>query len=291
MGNGLITISITAIQLTQKESEKEYMNVRNLTTIVLTVLALAATAQAQEKQIETDLKKPAWRPTGYYSVSLVERYIAMRISRVLHDDISLWNELNVNLFDGVSLNFWEGHGLVGRSASKQPDELDLNLVYQKTFPNKLELRVATSYFNNYPLDRWVDGDVLVESVGLGRTYKIQDHTITPQLRLEWIGKTTDMGGGALIVIPNVTHVWQKPFGIKRLSFAQQLFAVRDDGFDGPKNDSDGIFARWNGGARWQLTKNLVWTMPGYSIQLPLTKTNDGRGEARAWSTSLTLKFQ
>ncbi len=231
-----------------------------------------------------------WKPSGYLSVSLQERYIAARISRTLHDGWSLWSELNVDLPKGFYINIWDHYGLDGRAASNQPDELDFNLGWKKKWDNGVDIGCATSYFNNSPLDMWYTGDVLIESVWVSKTYRFGNHSLRPQARLDWIAKVKDFGRGAYIAMPNIGHAWQKPFGLTKLTFAEQAFIIHDDGFDGARNDSEGIFFRWNASLNWSLNKKVTIMLPGFSHQHLLCGGNDGRGSASGWSTAISFKF-
>jgi hypothetical protein len=91
-------------------------------------------------------------------------------------------------------------------------------------------------------------------------------------------------------MPNITHVWKQPFGIRPLSLAHQAFVIHDDGFDGPKNDSEGYFLRWSAGLCWQLNKRITLTAPSFIAQIPLHKGGDGRGKASSWGLSLSFFF-
>src|SRR3989344_4643566 len=236
-------------------------------------------------------KTNCWSPNGSWSLSLQERYIAIRVSRVPHNGLSLWSDLNINLPEGFYVNIWDHHGIEGRDKSKQPDELDLAFGWRRQISwYDLEVGLATSYLNNSPLGLWLTHDALSQAATISKTYAFGQHTLKPQIRVEWMSLATDFDGGSFILMPNVSHVWRQPFSTKPLCFTHPLFMVHDDGFVGPKNDSEGYFLRWNAGLRWQLSKRMTLTLPSYAAQIPLHKGNDGRGQATSWGTMLTWSF-
>ena len=175
--------------------------------------------------------------------------------------------------------------------SKQPDELDLTLGWHNNIPLwNLDVGLATTYINNAPLDLWWEKDVWLQATTISKTYVVGQHVLKPQIRVEWISRTKDIGGGALILMPNISHTWKKPLGIKPLSIVHQAFVIHDDGFDPPGNDSKGVFLRWNAGLKWQIAKNASLTLPGFCAQVPIQKGDDGRGQATSWGTSFSISF-
>ncbi|MDO8571691.1 MAG: hypothetical protein Q7R79_03350 [bacterium] len=233
----------------------------------------------------------SWTPNGSLSLSLQERYIGIRVSRVFHNGVSLWSDLNVNLPKGFYVNIWNHYGVDGRETSKQPNELDLTLGWRGDLPRVgLEVGFATTYINNSPLGLWWERDVWAQSATFSKTYTFGQHTLRPQLRVDWLSRTTDFGGGALVLMPNVSHTWKRLFGIEPLNFIHQVFVIHDDGFYVPKNDSEGYFLRWNAGLRWRLSKKTTITLPSFIAQVPLHRGGDGRGQTTSWGSSLSFSF-
>jgi len=255
--------------------------------IAAIIFALFVCSPTTHADIETN----SWLLNGSLSISLQERYIGIRVSRVLYDGVSLWSDLTVNLPKGFYVNVWNHYGIGDRVVSKQPGELDLTLGWRQSVPwLGLEVGLATTYLNNSPLDLWWERDAWAQSAILSKTYTFGQYTLKPQLRVEWISRTTDIGGGALVLMPNVSHTWRRVFGIKPLSFIHQIFVIHDDGFDLPKNDSEGYFLRWNAGLRWQLNKRTILTLPSFIAQVPIHRGDDGRGKASSWGSSLVFSF-
>ena len=232
-----------------------------------------------------------WTPTGSLFSSLQERYIALRVTRVLYDGLSLQSEITVNLPKGFYVDLWNHAGIGENVVSKQPKEIDMTFGWQEKLPlYGLEVGLSGTFFNNSPLGLWWKNDALAQTATLSKTFVRGNHTLRPQLRVEWISRATDIGGGALILMPNIAHVWKHPFGITPMSTANQMFVIHDDGFDPPKNDSEGYFLRWHSGLRWQLGKRMTLTIPSFIAQIPLRKGNDGRGQATSWGTAMSFSF-
>ena len=229
-------------------------------------------------------------PTGTLSLSLQERYIALRGSRILHEGWSLWSQINVNFPAGFYIDLWNHHALEGRSQSKQPDELDMALGWNRTLPRNLTLTLEHTYLNNSPLELWWNGDVMAETLAISKTYTLGQHTLKPQVNVQWLWETRDVDSGVVVLLPNISHVWKNPFGIPKLRFAEQAFIVHDDGFKKAHNDRDAIFFRWHAGLKWQLTERMTLTLPSFIALVPLQKGKDGRNKATSWGTSLSYSF-
>ena len=254
---------------------------------VITVVAIIGLSVSVEAESQIN----SWIPSGSLSLSLQERYIGIRSSRVLYDGPSFWSELVVNLPKGLYLNIWDHQGIAGDPASKQPNELDLTFGWRGKVPLwGLEAGFSTTYLNNSPVGLWFEGDVWSQAATLSKTYRLGNHTLKPQLRVEWFSRANDVGGGVYLLMPNVSHTWEQPFGIKPLCLAEQAFIIHDDGFKPAKNDSESYFLRWNAGLRWRLSKSVALTLPSFSAQIPLHSGNDGRGQATSWGTSLVFSF-
>jgi hypothetical protein len=231
-------------------------------------------------------------PNGSVSFSLQERYVAMRTSRRLHNGLSLASEMNVRLSSsGFYLNVWDHAGLENRKTSKQPDEIDLTVGWRKNLPKLgLETGLSLTYINNSPLDLWWERDVLAPAITLAKEYVFGKHTLKPQLRVEWLAQATDVGEGVTLLMPNVSHAWKQPFGIKPLSLAHQAFLIHDDGFNLPRNDSEGYFFRWHAGLKWRLNEKATLTLPGFTALIPIHRGQDGRGQVTSWGSALSLNF-
>ncbi len=254
-------------------------------------IVVAITSTVSNLPVYADGQTNSWVPNGSLNISLQERYIGIRVSRVLHEGLSLWSDLTVNLPKGFYVSIWDHYGIENREISKQPDELDLTFGWRKNLPVfGLEIGVAATYINNSPLGLWWERDVWSQSVTISKTYMFGQHLLKPQLRIEWLSPTVDIGEGVIVLMPNISHSWKQPFGIKPLSFTQQAFLIHDDGFNLPKNDSEGYFLRWNAGLRWRLGKKVTLTLPSYIAQVPLHRGNDGRGQATSWGSSLAVSF-
>ncbi len=94
-----------------------------------------------------------------------------------------------------------------------------------------------------------------------------------------------------MLLPNITHLWQEPLGIKRLTLFNQSTIARDDGFDGPKNSSSGVFYRWDGALNWKVSKRWELVLPSITVQVPFNDPHDGRGQTElAYGTYLKVKF-
>ncbi len=249
---------------------------------LLLFLTLTFPALAEEKP-------QGYQVSGSFSTMLQERYIGLRISRNIHEGWMLWNELYLNLPAGFYVDFWDSYALQNR-ANHAGDELDLMAGWHKTLPAKLELDLSFALFNLYPLNQWWSGDVAVESFSVARSFRLGDHVIRPKIQLDWISETSDFRGGALVALPNVSHSWNNPLGVRFLAFNQQAFIAWDDGFKKPGDDSQGIFFRWSGGLDWKLANNLTLTLPGFTALLPIHRGNDGRRQETSWSTALTFRF-
>lgn len=232
-----------------------------------------------------------WIPRGTLSMSLQERYIGIRSSRVMYDGLSFWSELSIDLPKGFYSSIWNHYGVAERTSSKQTHELDLTVGWREKLPWwDVEMGVASTILNNTPLDVWLQRDVWSQAITLSKSYVVGNHVIKPQLRVEWLSRATDIGDGAILLMPNVSHTWRQPFGIKPLNIAEQLFINHDDGFDPAKNDSEGYFLRWNIGARWKIKEVFTLTLPSFSIQAPIHVGKDGRGQATSWGMSLSVSF-
>ncbi|GEM_PF-3555092 len=228
---------------------------------------------------------------GYISTGPQYGYIGRRISRNLFPGWMQWTELDINLENGVFLNLWDSMALERLPSNTHAgDEFDATIGWRGEIPGDFRLRLSTTLFNLYPIDTWWTKDVAVQSLWLSKQFDLGEHSLIPELRTEWISKTSDFGGGALILIPMITHVWQRPFGIEKLKLFNTSAFARDDGFNGAGNNSKGIFYRWDGAIELKLSKNLFLT-PSVTVQVPLNNPHDGRENVEVASgISLRYKF-
>ncbi len=155
---------------------------------------------------------------GYVSSGPQHGYIGKRISRQLFDGWMEWTELQLEFPKGFFVNIWDASQLENlKPRTHAGDEMDLTAGWRGDIPGDIKLRLSTTLFNLYPKDQWWKKDAAVQSLWLSKEYKLGKHSLIPEMRLEWISKTSDFGGGALVTIPNITHVWREPFGFKRVT--------------------------------------------------------------------------
>lgn len=231
-----------------------------------------------------------WEPHGSLSFTLQERYIGLRASRLVHDDWMLWSSLRLELPQGFFANFWNSYGLDDLDfSSNSGDEIDTTLGWQGGLYG-FELHLSVTFFNLHPIERWWDDDNLVQTIAVAKNFPLANHSIRPECRVEWVSEADDYSGGTVVLLPNVTHNWYRPFGIGPLTFSHNTMFAWDDGFDKPKNSSDGVFLRWSGGLQWSLAENLTLTLPGFTALVPLTEPGDGRKEETSWNTCISFAF-
>ena len=234
---------------------------------------------------------PRWQPHGRVSFTLQQRYLALRVSRSLHDSWLLWTDASFDLPQGFYLGVWHYMGLDDNDLSSNGgDELDPYLGWKGTLAG-LDFRLETIYFNLHPVEHWYRGDAWAQSSAVAKKFDLfPDHTLRLEAQVDWLSKADDFSNGALVLLPNATHEWQAPFGIDTLIFSQKVWLAWDDGFDGPGNSSDGFFLRYNAGLHWELKPDITLMFPGFTGLLVLTNPHDGRESAVSLNFGLKFSF-
>lgn len=246
------------------------LNLRNF-LLLCSCLSLSCPAQVE---------KPSENPIhGFVSSGPQKGYIGWRVFRNLDPDWMWWSQADLQFPYGIFANVWDSTEITRHTPDNHHgDELDTTVGWRGQIWGDMNLRLSTTVFNLYPLNKWWNGDVAVQSLWLSKDFDFGKHTLRPEARFEWISKTGDFRGGALVTIADAAHLWREPFGIKHLTLSNQSSFGRDDGFDGPKNNSRDLFYRWDGGLNWQMGKRLVLTLPSITLQIPFVNPHDGRGQ-------------
>lgn len=234
---------------------------------------------------------PRWQPHGRVSFTLQQQYLGLRVSRSFHDSWVLWTDAALELPQGFYLGLWHYLGLDDTDLSSNGgDELDPYLGWKGSLAG-LDFRLETIYFNLHPIERWYEGDTWAQSAAVSKKFELgSGHSLRPEAQVDWLSFADDFVNGALVLLPNVKHEWQAPFGISTLTFGQKVWLAWDDGFDGPKNSSDGLFLRYDAGLHWQLTEHVTLTAPGFTGLLALTDPHDGRGSEASLNVGLKFSF-
>ena len=257
-----------------------------ITFVCLFTIALCAGTGGHAQSITTT---PSYELHSYLSSGVQHGYLGKRVSRNIYPGLMLWSELDCDLPCHAFLNVWDSTKL-DNGAGHGGDELDLTFGFQGKLGD-YNVKISSSLLNVYPLDKWWNGDIAVQSLFVSRDFKLGDHTIQPEMRVEWTAKTDDFGGGALILMPSVTDIWSHPFGIKRLTFVQKATVAWDDGFNGAGNNSSGVFAYGDWSLNWELTKHISVTLPSIGLIIPLHDAHDGRNKTEpTFGASLTFRF-
>lgn len=231
-----------------------------------------------------------YRPHGYLSLKLEENYISLRPSRLVHDDWMLWTELNLELPKGFFVNIWHSVGLDDNElSSNDGDEIDITAGITRRILD-FDLSLSFTFFNLYKLGDWSNNNVMSEAIKISKEFHFKNHSIRPELWIEWVHETDKFNDGAIELFPNITHVWNKPFSIKPLTFFHKTIIVWDDGHNFANNSSDGVFLRWCAGLQWSLTQRAVITLPGFTGLMRLSQPHDGRRNETSWSCEIKLLF-
>jgi hypothetical protein len=227
---------------------------------------------------------------GYLSLRLEENYIAVRSSRLVHDDAMLWSELNLELPKGFFMNIWHSVGLDDNElSSNDGDEIDITAgITRKIFD--FDVSLSCTFFNLYKLGDWSNNNVMSDTIKISKEFYFKRHTIIPELWVEWVHETDKFNDGAIELFPNITHVWNKPFSIEPFTFFHKTIIVWDDGHNFAGNSSDGVFLRWCAGLDWSINKHIVLTLPGFTGLKRLTNPHDGRGDEHSWNLEMKLLF-
>ncbi|MDD5110232.1 MAG: hypothetical protein PHI63_03375 [Patescibacteria group bacterium] len=241
--------------------------------------------------------EPSWRPKGFLSFTLQQRYVGTFTSRLLHDGWMAWTELNVQLPKGFYADLWWTYGLDDNNVnSNKGDEFEPNFGWKGKLPYDLCLHLFFRYFDFYPLDEWYDSDCWIQGAALARDFVLGKdsphgtHTIRPELLAGYLSEVNDFIGGAAVLLPNVTYTWAKPLGYQYLTIANQVYLQYDDGFDRPCNDT-GLFFRWQGGLQWQVADNVILTLPGILALVSMVDHNDDRlDEVFSFNAAVKLIF-
>ncbi len=227
---------------------------------------------------------------GTLSSSWMQRYLGLRVSRVLYDKPMLWTDLYLDLPNGFFVDaLWSLDLQDDELSSSRGDEFDPTIGY-KWKMGDLDASVSATMFNTFPLRKWWDGNVWAQDFSLSRSFSFWNHTISPEFRIGYISKTKDFDEGALYLLPNIKHSWKNPLGIRGLTFSQTIMLAWDDGFDPPGNDSDGVFLRWTSGLGWKVGENTTLVAPSFTLLTPIRDSNDGRGEETSLGFSLIKRF-
>lgn len=228
-----------------------------------------------------------WVPSGLFLVGWQKEYLATRISRALSPEPMLWTELFVNLPKGLFLDIWGSADLANNGVqTKFSDEFDFTVGWKGTFAD-LDVAVSAGYINVAPIDTWGRDDVGVQSFFVSKRVEFARHSLIPEVRIEHLSATDNLGGGAVFFLPNITHVWKKPFVIPSLSFFQQWKFVWQEGkfFN---NDPDGIFLQLDAALIWNAARN-VQIIPGVRTFFTIGDANDGRSGVEV-SPNITVTF-
>ena len=147
-----------------------------------------------------------WQPHGSLSFTLQQRYIGLRVSRVLHDTWMLWTDAVLKLPYGFYLEGWWSYGLDDHDASSNGgDEFDPIVGWQGEFGG-LYFHLASVYFNLHPLGQWYHGDVWSQMLAVGKTVPlVEDHSLRLEGVIEWLSEADDFTNGALVLRPNIGH--------------------------------------------------------------------------------------
>ena len=228
-----------------------------------------------------------WVPNGFLFVGWQEQYLATRISRNLSPEPVLWTELFVNLPKGFFLDIWSSVDAADNGVkTKFGDEVNFTLGWKGTF-TEMDVAVSAGYLNIAPLDAWGRDDVMVQSLFISKLFEFERHSLLPEFRIEHLSPTEDLGGGGVFFLPNITHVWKKPFGIRSLSFSQQWKFVWQEG-KFKNNDPNGKFVQLDAALVWNAVKN-VEIVPGVRTFFTVGDANDGRSDVEV-SPNVTIKF-
>jgi len=259
-----------------------------LTCLIAVFLCTPAIADPDGKNLLEVLDE--WSPAGSLSFTWQEYYIGLRVSRVFYEDSMLWTDLYLNLPKGFFVDLWWSADLQDSDLSSTGgDELDTTLGWQNKLFG-LDAMVSVSQYTCLPSKGfWGEGHAWSQDLILSKTFKVSErHTVTPAFWIGYLSFNDDFMKGALYMLPNVKHIWEEPFGIKRLTFSHTAMLAWDDGF--VNNSSDGIFLRWMPGLNWKLSDNLTLTAPGAIVVEPLTDPHDGRGDELSLNFSLAYHF-
>lgn len=265
----------------------------------LSPFTLASVSDGQATYPERDWRDPLlsdgprWQPHGHLSFTLQQQYLALRISRSLHDSWVLWTDAAFELPQGFYLGAWSYMGLDDNDlSSNSADELDPYVGWKGSLLG-LDFRLESIYFNLHPIETWYEGDAWAQSSAIAKKFDLpwSGHSLRLEAQLDWLSKADDFENGALILLPNITHAWEHPFGVQTLKFQHKAWLVWDDGFDGPKNSSDGLFLRYDAGLYWELKSDEVVLMfPGFTGLLALTDPHDGRENEASLNFGLKFSF-
>jgi len=260
---------------------KEIGMKRQMLVVVLMMGIVSQVTFGQEK---------SWRPHGSLSLTLQEKYIGLRVSKNLHDDAMIWTNLKVdNLPLGTYVAYWQSVGLDDSEfSSNGGDEIDVTVgICQKLAGINIDL--SATLFNSPKFGDWWE-DVWVQTLVFSKGFTFGDHSFKPAMIVEWISSTDDFDGGAVVLRPNISHTWQNPFGLERVSFSHCPMICWDDGFDLPGDDSNAVFLRWSAGVNWQISENISATLPGVTCLWSIVEGDDGRGEETSLNASLKWSF-
>lgn len=252
-------------------------------------------ASAEDKYMKPECspnvpQQDKYVPHGFLKSGASDKYIGLRVSRTFHSENQLWSEIYLDLPKGIFADLLYIRGLDDSDFSSNfGDEIQSTIGWKGKI-SEMDASLSVCFSNIYPTDKLWNGDTILPSFRLSKDYKITDHLIRPELAVEWIAATDDIASGAIVLRPNVTHRWKAPLGIDPLTINQNGMLVWDDGFNKPKNSSDGIFFRYSACLDWQLSRNVIFSFPQYIISEPITDPHDGRKGDSSIGGSLMLKF-
>lgn len=233
-------------------------------------------------------QQEGWKPTGFFSLSLQEKYIGFNLPEVFHDEPVVWSEFMLNLPEGFYVDFWHSVGLDDSDfSSNWGDEFDVISGYNGKIGD-FNINFEASFFNVFPLEKWWDNDFLLFSGKLSKTINLDDNQLSFGTKIGWIADISNFENGAVFINPFLCHSWKKPFNFECLDINQEIHLLWNSGFG--ITGAEDLSAKYNISPTWKLAENLSLVAPGFSLLVPFSNSEGVRGPDKSVFFSFLVFF-
>lgn len=241
-------------------------------------LALTATVLCS---IPVVAEENQW-PSVTASSMVTSKYLGFGTGNVLSKDPAVQSDLFISWKNGLYLDLWNSRGLKGTwNDSSLGNEVDYKIGWKGQVAEKLTLNVAVTYFDEPSVGTFGAGDILYTYAYLTKEFKhlsvtagYENFTTMPE---------SGFHGGNLF---NLGVSKSQSLCKDRLNLQASAALVYDTGTLG---SHEGLIARGNVAANWNITKRLTFNVIGVNWYAPIT-AHDKRTADTVLYSGLTFKL-
>ena len=220
---------------------------------------------------------------------LDEHYLSYRTERAMTRTPVIQSDITgTHIPSGIWFQNWGSYSFSDAAAQKYGNQIDL-AIGRKWTMGDFKMNAALRYMDFASVGELTSPDVISVMLDMRRDYAIAaDHTISPELYLEWLGCPNQLPNGTPFVQIGISHVWKTPFGLKPLTIEHRHWLAWDDGFNA--NKPDGLMYRIDAGFNWRITPKLEFVFPGLRFETPVIDAHDGRKTDKAVLGGIRYSF-